>query len=159
MAKPNRKHPINTPLPKVELERLRSLARQQAEVATLPVMAERRKKWMLMNDGVPGTRPPFAIESWTFDRDFMPESLFQCTSEQGRSLEKMFLRHIRHHGILNDDHVCPDTLDMGWNIAVDEFGIDIKTEYVNDAEGSDHRCIYFCIVSAVFLLDNSPESL
>ena len=124
-----------TSLPKVELERLRSLARQQAEIAALPIMAKRRKKWLDMNDGVPGARPPFAIESNGFDRDFMPASLFQCTSEQGRRLEGMFLRHIRHHEVFNDDHVCPDTLDIGWNVAHNEFGIQIKTEYARDAEG------------------------
>ena len=114
---------------------LRKLARQQADLAALPVMQSRRKQWTDMNDGVPGARPPFVIESWTFDRDFMPESLFQCTSEYGRRLERQFLRHIRHQEILNDDHVCPDTLDMGWHVSCDEFGVDIPTEYKKDSEG------------------------
>ena len=35
----------------------------------------------------PGARPPFAIESWTFDRDFMPASIFQCKSDCGRRYE------------------------------------------------------------------------
>ena len=122
-------------LPKEEIERLRTLARRQAELAALPVMAQRRKKWLDMNDGVPGARPPFAIETWTFDRDFMPASLFQCTTDFGRSLEGQFLRNIRHHEILNDDHVCPGTLDIGWDVSKNEFGIEIKTEHVKDAEG------------------------
>ncbi len=88
-----------------------------------------------MNDAKPGARPPFAIESWTFDRDFMPSSLFQCQTPYARGLENTFLRHIRHHEILNDDHVCPATLDMGWHVRYDEFGIQIKTEYEKDAEG------------------------
>jgi hypothetical protein len=88
-----------------------------------------------MNDGKPGTRPPFAIESWTFDRDFMPASIYQCKSDYGRQLESAFLRNIRHHEILNDDHVCPDTIDMAWHVWCNEFGIDIPTEYVKDSEG------------------------
>ena len=114
---------------------LRKLARQQADLAALPVMQSRRKQWTDMNDGIPVTRPPFVIESETFDRDFLPDSLFHCTSEYGRRLERRFLRHIRHQEILNDDHVCPDTLDLGWHVSSNEFGIDIPTEYKKDSEG------------------------
>jgi hypothetical protein len=114
---------------------LRELARRQAEIAALPVMAQRRRMWTDMNDGKPGTRPPFVIESWTFDRDFMPDSIFRCRSGYGRQLEGGFLRNIRHHEILNDDHVCPDTLDLYWHVWCNEFGIDIPTTYAKDAEG------------------------
>ncbi|MCE9615884.1 MAG: hypothetical protein K8T26_16560 [Lentisphaerae bacterium] len=122
-------------LPKDEREYLRRLARRQAEIAALPVMQERKQLWTDMNDGKPGARPPFAIESWTFDRDFMPASLYQCKSERGRRLEGSFLRHIRHHELLDDDHVCPDTLDMAWQITHNEFGIQIPVTYEKDAEG------------------------
>lgn len=122
-------------LPADDLKHLRNLAARQAEIAALPVQAERARRWRDVNDGVSGARPPFAIESWTFDRDFLPASLFQCESDYGRKLETSFLRHIRHHEILGDDHVCPDTLDIRWHVWSDEFGIDIKTERRDDAEG------------------------
>ncbi len=122
-------------LPEHERLYLRELAHRQAEIAALPVMAYRKKLWTDMNDAVPGARPPFAIESWTFDRDFMPASLFKCETPYGRRLENGFLRHIRHHEILNDDHVCPDTLDMGWHVWVDNFGIEITAQHAKDAEG------------------------
>ena len=115
--------------------RLRQLARQQADLAALPVMQARQQQWTDMNDGVPGTRPPFVIESWTFDRDFLPDSLLQCTSDYGRRWERHFLRNIRHQKILNDDHVCPNTLDVGWHVWCNEFGIEIPTEYQKDSEG------------------------
>lgn len=129
--------PINMPYTLVEEERhyLRDLARRQAEIASLPVMAQRRQMWTDMNDGKPGTRPPFVIESWTFDRDFMPATIFRCQSDYGRKLEGNFLRNIRHHEILNDDHVCPDTLNMGWHVWNNEFGIEIPTTYAKDTEG------------------------
>jgi len=122
-------------LPHDEREYLRELARRQAAIAALPVMAQRRRMWTDLNDGVPGTRPPFVIESWTFDRDFMPPSIFRCTSEYGRRLEGRFLRNIRHHEILDDDHVCPETIDLWWHIWHDEFGIDIPVTHSNDTEG------------------------
>ncbi len=122
-------------LPAEERIYLRGLARRQAEIAALPVMARRRQLWTDVNDGRPGARPPFAIETWTFDRDFMPASIYRCTSDYGRRLEGGFLRHIRHHELLGDDHVCPDTLDMGWHVWCNEFGIEIPTHYEKDAEG------------------------
>ena len=126
-----------SPYALTETERLylRGLARRQAEIAALPVMAQRRKMWTDMNDARPGTRPPFVIETWTFDRDFMPASIFKCPSGYARHLEGSFLRNIRHHELLNDDHVCPATIDMGWHVWCNEFGIDIPTTYAKDAEG------------------------
>ncbi len=122
-------------LPKEERDYLRGLARRQAELAALPVMAARKKLWLETNDAVPGARPPLAIETWTFDRDFMPGSIYQCKTGLGQGLENGFLRHIRTHEVLNDDHVCPDTLDMGWHVWHNEFGIDIHTEHAKDSEG------------------------
>jgi hypothetical protein len=122
-------------LPKDERDYLRGLAKRQAEIAALPVMQQRRQLWTDMNDAKPGARPPIAIETWTFDRDFMPASIYQCKSDYGRKLERTFLRHIRQFEIINDDHVCPDTLDMGWHIRHNEFGIEIPTTYAKDAEG------------------------
>ncbi|MEI8206301.1 MAG: hypothetical protein WCG03_05430 [Kiritimatiellales bacterium] len=122
-------------LSKEEVTRLRTLAKRQTELAALPVMELRKKLWMDMNDGVSGARPPFAIEAFSFDRDFLPDSLLQCSSEYGKKLERTFLRHIRHHEILNDDQVCPNTLDMDWHIEYNEFGIEIETTHVKDSEG------------------------
>jgi hypothetical protein len=122
-------------LPEAECTYLRGLARRQAEIAALPVMRTRQQMWTDMNDGKPGTRPPFVIETWTFDRDFMPASLHRCKTDYGRHLERGFLRHIRHHELLNDDHVCPGTLDIGWHVWCDEFGFVVPTEYIKDAEG------------------------
>jgi len=75
------------------------------------------------------------MESWTFDRDFMPASIFKCKTKYGMRLEKNFLRNIRHHEILNDDHVCPDSITMGWHLKVDQFGIEIKMEKAEDKDG------------------------
>ncbi|MFO7870459.1 MAG: hypothetical protein R6V03_03390 [Kiritimatiellia bacterium] len=130
-------------IPKTERVYLRELAKRQAEIAALPVMETRRKRWTEMNDGKIG-RPPFAIEARTFDRDFLPASLFKCESGIGRNLEAAFMRNIRHHEILNDDHVCPDTIDMNWHVWCDEFGIEIPTERVADAEGVNTAYHFDC---------------
>ena len=133
-------------LPENERTYLRDLAKKQAEIAALPVMEERKKLWTNMNDGKPG-RPPFAIETWTFDRDFMPESIFKCETGLGRGIETQLLRNIRHHEILNDDHVCPDTIDMGWHVWCDEYGIEIQTDRAADTEGVNTGYHFECPIT------------
>ncbi|MBI3985539.1 MAG: hypothetical protein HY343_01350 [Lentisphaerae bacterium] len=122
-------------LSKPERRYLRKLARRQAELAALPVMAERRQMWVDLNDGTPGARPPVIVETWTFDRDFMPTGIFRCASEDGKVIERQLLRNIRNHELLDDDKVMPDTFDIPWFVAIDEFGVKTERECVKDAQG------------------------
>jgi hypothetical protein len=122
-------------LPVKDKTLLRDLAARQAEYAALPVMAERRDQWLALNDGGDNVRPPIVIETWTFARDFMPESLLRCESQLGRNLEQQLLYPIRNHELLDDDKVCPDTFDIGWFASVDDLGVAIPTEAIKDAEG------------------------
>jgi len=126
---------MNWHIPPTERAHLRTLAQKQAAYAALPEMAARKEMWTAVNDAHPGARPPVVIETWTFDRDFLPESVFQCTSAPGRQIETQLLRNIRNYELVNDDKVVPDTFDIGWFITVDEFGLQIDREAVPDAEG------------------------
>jgi hypothetical protein len=91
--------------------------------------------WYDLNDGRPGARPPVIVETWTFDRDFLPDSVFCCTSELGKGLERQLLRNIRNHELIDDDKVMPETLDIGWFVDMDELGVQIDRETVQDAQG------------------------
>ena len=122
-------------IPDEERTYLRTLAAKQAEYAALPVMAQRKQMWYDLNDGRSGARPPVIIETWTFDRDFMPDSLFRYASTTGRSIERQLLRNVRNHELIDDDKVIPDTFDIGWFVDIDEYGIHIKREAVKDADG------------------------
>ena len=122
-------------IPDNERTYLRELARRQADYAALPVMAQRRRMLFDLNDGRPGARPPFIVETWTFDRDFMPASVFRCTSDTGRGIEWQLLRNIRNHEVIDDDKPLPDTIDMGWFVEIDELGVKIAVERVKDAQG------------------------
>ena len=121
-------------IPRDERIYLRDLAQKQAEYAALPVMALRKQMWYDLNDGCPGARPPVIVETWTFDRDFLPDSVFRCTSEGGRAIETPLLRCVRNHELIDDDKVMPDTFDIGWCLDVDEFGVEIETETLKDAQ-------------------------
>jgi len=122
-------------IPPEERAYLRGLAQKQAEYAALPVMVERKRMWYDLNDGRPGARPPVIIETWTFDRDFMPAGTLCCTTEAGRTIERQLLRNVRNHELIDDDKVIPDTFDIGWFVEIDEMGVQIDTEQVRDAEG------------------------
>jgi hypothetical protein len=122
-------------IPGDERAYLRDLAHKQAEYAALPVMAQREQMWYDLNDGRLGARPPVIVETWTFDRDFMPASVFRCTSEAGRAIERQLLRNIRNHELIDDDKVMPGTFDVGWFVEIDEFGVRIERETVQDAQG------------------------
>ena len=122
-------------IPESERTYLRELARKQAEYAALPVMAQRRQMWYDLNDSRPSARPPVVIETWTFDRDFMPTGILHCTSELGRGIEWQLLRHVRNHELLDDDKVIPDTFDTGWHVTIDELGVKIGRESCKDAQG------------------------
>jgi hypothetical protein len=114
---------------------LRGLAQKQAEYAALPVMAERKKMWYALNDAQPGARSPVIIETWTFDRDFLPDNILFCETPLSRSIEIQLLRNIRNHELINDDKVIPDTYDIGWFVEQDEFGVEIPVERIKDAQG------------------------
>ena len=114
---------------------LRELAAKQAEYAALPVMAQRRQMWYDLNDGSPGARPPFIVETQTFDRDFLPEHLLRCVSDTGKTIERQLLRAIRNHELIDDDKVTSDTYDINWILDVDELGVKIDRERVKDVQG------------------------
>ena len=122
-------------LPDHERTILLKLARKQAEYAALPIMEQRKQMWYDLNDGRPNARPPVIVETWTFDRDFFPEGVFQCTSELGRAIERQLLRNTRNHELIDDDKVIPDTFDIGWSVEIDEMGVQIETERVKDSDG------------------------
>jgi hypothetical protein len=100
-------------------------------------MGKRRTMWLDVNTGRAGARPPVVIETWTFDRDFMPAGILRCATEAGKAVERQLLRNVRNHELIDDDKVTPDTFDVGWHVTVDEFGVEIATERAKDSQGYD----------------------
>ncbi len=118
---------------------LRDLAARQAEIAALPLMEARRRLWYALNDAAPGAGgdvcPPVVVETWTFDRDFMPPGTLKCESDLGRRIEYPLLVNLRNYELIGDDKVMPDTYDIGWVVEIDEFGVEIPRETIADAQG------------------------
>lgn len=148
--------PSDWHIPAHERAYLRVLARIQAEYAHLPVMEQRRAMWYALNDAQHGARPPFIIETWTFGSEFLPESVLECASETGRSIERQLLGHIRNHELIDDDKVIPDTFDIGPFIDIDEFGFTAQVDTAEDAEG---RRLGYHVHHPIVDLDRDFEKL
>lgn len=121
-------------LPADERAYLRQLARTQRDYARLPVMAQRKQMWYDLNEGRP-TRAPVIVETWTFNRDFMPASVLRCKTDLGRQIERQLLKNIRNHELIDDDKVMPDYFAMHWFCNIDEMGVKIESETVPDSQG------------------------
>lgn len=117
-----------------EREYLRELAKKQMEYAHLPEMEEKKKMWFDLNTGKEAV-PPVVVESWTFDPDMMPDSVFQCISPKAREVEYKLLKNIREYELIHDDKVIPDFYPMRYQVDVDEFGIKVEEKHAVDANG------------------------
>lgn len=122
-------------IPASERAYLRELAERQAQYAALPVMARRKEMWYALNDARPGARPPVVIETQTFDRDFLPDSVYRCGSQAGRQIERQLLRNVRNHELIDDDKVIPDEFQIGWFVDIDELGVTIIRHTIKDSQG------------------------
>ncbi len=115
---------------------LRELAARQAAYAQLPIMADRERQWRAVNSGRGDARPPVIIESWTFDRDFMPAGTLRCETDPARGIEHQLLRSIRQYELIDDDRVVPDHYRVGWRLWVDPYGgLQIGHQSVKDSQG------------------------
>jgi hypothetical protein len=119
-----------------EIARLRELAKKQMEYARLPETARRVEQWTRNNDGLPAV-PPVVVETWTFDPDMMPESVFFCTSPKAREIEYALLKNIREYELIRDDKVIPDFYPVPWKTDIDWFGIPAGKSRAKDSRGRD----------------------
>lgn len=122
-------------IPEDERNYLRELAKKQTEYVLLPIMDERKRMWYNLNDGKQGAVPPVVVETWTWDRDFLPSHIFKCTSDLGKSIEYQLLRNIRNYELINDDKVMPDFFEIYWFLDINEFGIAVDREVRRDKQG------------------------
>lgn len=113
---------------------LRELANRQMEYASLPVMEQRKRQWLNLNTGKPACAP-VVVETWTFEQDMMPQSVYRCQSPAARGIESVLLRNIREHELLDDDKVVPNFYPVGHNVSIDEFGIPIEARHAPDGNG------------------------
>lgn len=117
-----------------ERDRLRRLAFRQRELAESPSSRARIAMWRALNDNG-SLHPPVAVETWTFDPEFLPPEVFECESDVARTIEYSFLSHIRREEYISDDQPVPDAFYTSWDISIDRFGLPSEITVAADRQG------------------------
>lgn len=119
------------PFPQRDLELLRDLGRRVADIAAMPVQAERRDLWKKHNALKP-ERPMILVfpeGSWV---ELMPEGTLRCLDDDARKFEWELRKRIYYHEHLPDDTVIEPEIvvkKVVWNSG---WGVD--ADYVHSTE-------------------------
>ena len=116
-----------------EREILRELAKQQAEVSALPVMAEREKHWYDLNDGF-ARHPLVVMEFHGPSAEVYPP--LSCESPFARSLEMQMARQLFKHENFKDDRVIPAYVTVGVPNGMRPFDFTPDVNYVQKSDGT-----------------------
>jgi len=114
---------------------LRDLARRIAAIAAEPVNQERRQAWCNLDSGV-DARPMVLIESASINDKINPLGPLRCSSESGRALEWQLQRQIYHFEVVKDDLVVEPVMNIGWQVSVSNYGVEVVKHKDSNAEGS-----------------------
>jgi hypothetical protein len=115
-------------------EIIRSLARKWMELASMPVMNERKKLWGAVND-LHQIRPVILIETSPIE-GFVEETELQCENKYLRAVERNMLDNVRHAEEVGDDIVLEPYYRIGWQIDFSSFGVDVETKPAVTSGGS-----------------------
>ena len=81
---------------------LRGLATRWMELASLPVMADRRRQWTALKD-LRAERPMVLFETWTLE-NYVAEDELACDDAELRRVEKGMRALIRQAEEIGDDY-------------------------------------------------------
>jgi len=114
---------------------IRDLARQVAEVAALPVMAERREMWKRHNAlrRVRAMVLVFPEGAW---RELLPDGACRCEGERARRIEGELRRRLYHHEHLHDDTVIEAEWFCDAVVHSTGWGLDVRWHESGDPTGA-----------------------
>jgi hypothetical protein len=112
---------------------LRELAHKQAEIASLPIMAEREKRWYDLNDGI-AAHPLVTMEYHGPASDVYPPLV--CETPLAKALEAQMARQLFKHGFYKDDRWIPGYVTVGVPNWMRPFDFTPDTNYVKKSDGT-----------------------
>jgi len=116
-------------------EILRGLAARWMELASLPVMAVRRRQWTALKD-LHAERPMVLFETWTLE-NYVADDELLCQDAELRRVEKAMRAVIRQAEEIGDDYVVEPFLRVYWDIERSDFGVPLLREGAQDVEGGN----------------------
>lgn len=119
----------------LERQTLRALAGRWMELASLPVMAERKRQWAALKD-LRAERPMVHFETWTVE-NYVEERELMCEDPDLREVERVMRRHIRQVEEIGDDYVIEPFWKVYWSIESQDYGVDLQVEHAADGFGGD----------------------
>ena len=102
---------------------IRALAERWAEIAALPVMAERKRGWRALHDLRP-ERPMIQFEVGTV-HEYVATDELRCENPVLRAVEATMREAIRHFDEVGDDIVLEPYYRIGWDIVDSGWGVDV----------------------------------
>ncbi len=109
------------PLPR-DREILRELAGRVAEIAALPVQAERVRLWKGLNSLRP-ERPMVATFPQSAWRELVPEQTLQCEDPLFRAWELTLRKKLFQHERIGDDQPVDGFFNVRWVVRLGDFGL------------------------------------
>ncbi|MGN0493706.1 MAG: hypothetical protein ACI4F7_08675 [Acutalibacteraceae bacterium] len=109
-----------------DLNRIRELAKEQMEIAKSPEMQELAEDWRKLND-CESQKPLVTVELLSFEHEILPQFM-KCDTEEGRELERIFLRNIINHKYFGDDTFVSDFIPVYYGAYFKPFDIDLNIE-------------------------------
>ncbi len=110
---------------KTDRQIVRDLARRLAEIAALPVQAERMQAARSLNSLNP-TRPVVMVSPEGAWRECMPGSTLLCQDERYREVEYILRTRIWHFEHINDDWPVVAEYCYNWIVRLSNFGMDVS---------------------------------
>jgi hypothetical protein len=106
-----------------DLQVIRALAARRAEIAALPIMADRKRQWRALHDLRP-ERPMVLFETATVHEYVAPHEL-RCEHPVLRAVEAVMREDIRHFDEVGDDLVLEPYYRIGWDLVTSSWGVDV----------------------------------
>ncbi len=115
-------------------EVLRALANRWMELATQPVMEERKRLWTALKD-LHAERPMILFETWTLE-SYISDSELECEDPSLRGVERHLRWVIRHAEEVGDDIVLEPCWRIGWHVGSTGYGVEIRSHHAVDTSGA-----------------------
>jgi len=116
---------------KKDVSRLRELAKQVMDLATLDLMKERKDGWKHLHDLKPD-RPMILFETFSVS-GFVTEEELQCSNDILRNIERSMVYNIKQYHELNDDLVIEPYFRLPWKMLKGDYGVTIEEHHAQDS--------------------------
>jgi len=114
-------------------EILRTLASRWVEIASQPIMAERKRQWTALKD-LEAERPMVLFEVGTLE-DYFSNTELQCEDPAFHGIEAHMRRVMRHAEEVGDDIVLEPCWRIGWNTGSSGHGVETPSHHAEDHTG------------------------